>query len=198
MTALALEAERIAALNALRILDTAPEPDYDDLARLAALVCAAPIAIVTLVDSHRQWFKACIGLPIRETPRDVAFCNHTITQDDLFVVADATTDPRFQGNPLVTGAPHIRFYAGMPLTVPEGHRLGTLCVIDVVPRSLTACQSDALRALARQVVAQLRLRRHAEEMELIAAEKQQLAADLLLCDARFQAISGRARPSPFE
>jgi CheY-like chemotaxis protein len=153
------EAERLQALCDYGVLDTLPEQAYDDIAGLAALVCHAPIALVSLVDDRRQWFKARFGLSAPETPRELAFCAHTIQQGDLLVVPDAAADPRFASNPLVTGDPRIRFYAGAPLTTPDGHNLGTLCVLDRSPRTLTALQREALRALARQAMAQLELRR---------------------------------------
>ena len=155
------EAERLAALREYDVLDTPPEPAYDDLARLAARLCGAPIALVTLVDENRQWFKAAVGLELRATPREHSFCARAIAQPvpGLMVVPDATADERFRRNPLVTGEPHIRFYAGAPLVAPGGHALGTLCVIDREPRIATDDVTASLEALARQVVAQLELRR---------------------------------------
>ncbi len=152
------EPARLAALRRLNVLDTPPEAGFDDLTRLAATICGTPVAVVSLVDADRQWFKSCVGLDATETPRDVAFCAHAICRPELLVVPDATADERFADNPIVTGEPHIRFYAGMPLVIPGGHAVGTLCVIDYTPRTLTPAQTDALRALARQVVAQLQLR----------------------------------------
>ncbi len=159
------EAERLDALRSFGVLDTQPEQEYDDLTRLAAAICGTPIALVSLVDPCRQWFKSRVGLDATETHRDIAFCTHAIVQNNLFVVPDAAADVRFKDNPLVTGEPHIRFYAGMPLPTPEGHNLGTLCVIDRVPRTLTDVQVDALRVLARQVVAQLVLRQQLRSTE---------------------------------
>jgi diguanylate cyclase len=181
MTADPHESERLDALRRLHVLDTPPERDYDDLTRLAATICGTPISLVSLIDFDRQWFKSRHGIDAVETPRAWAFCDHAIRRPDLFVVPDATADERFADNPLVTGDPYIRFYAGMPLTTAEGHALGTLCVIDRTPRTLSAEQADALRVLARQVVAHLRLRRKAAALERAEAERR-------ASDERFRAI----------
>ena len=155
------EAKRLKVLWQYDVLDTVPEAMFDDLTELAASICEAPIALVSLVDEDRQWFKSAQGISERETSRDVSFCAHAICQPDLFVVPDARKDPRFKDNPLVVGEPGIRFYAGMPLNTPDGYALGTLCVIDKKTRTLTAFQRRALHLLARVVVSQLELRRRA-------------------------------------
>ena len=153
------EPARLKALRDAGLLDTAPEPAFDDIARLAAHLCGAPIALVSLVETDRQWFKARVGLDVCQTGRDVSFCAHALGRRGLFVVPDARMDPLFADNPLVTGEPHIRFYAGAPLITPEGHALGALCVIDRVPRTLTPDQEEALLSLGRLVMAQMALRR---------------------------------------
>lgn len=147
------EAGRLAALMGLNVLDTQPEAEFDALVQQAAAHFAVPISLVSLVDADRQWFKAAVGLPAcHETPRAQAFCDHAIRDAGVLVVPDAAADPRFADNPLVTGAPNIRFYAGAPLTLPEGARLGTLCVIDTVPRpDFSPEAAAALTALAEAV-----------------------------------------------
>jgi len=167
------EAERLEALRRYQILDTQSEAVFDDLAALASYICGTPIALVSLVDSDRQWFKAKVGLDASETPRDISFCGHTILANDTLVVEDALADSRFADNPLVTLDPKIRFYAGAKLTTSDGHALGSLCVIDRVPHQLTAAQKEALEALSRQVVAQMEYKRNVLEMAEIIAERQQ-------------------------
>ncbi len=159
-----LERERLRVLHQFGVLDTAPEVAFDDLAALAGQLCGTPIALVSLVDEDRQWFKARLGLDVCETSRESSFCAHALGSPDLFVVADTWLDPRFADNPLVTGEPGIRFYAGAPLVTWGGATLGTLCVIDVVPRTLSPRQLEQLRMLGRQVVDQLELRRQREEL----------------------------------
>jgi GAF domain-containing protein len=145
------EAERLAALHAYDILDTPPEQEFDDLARIAAHVCAAPIALVSFLAEDRQWFKAEIGFGRRETPIELAFCFHAVHQPQLFVVPDARQDARFAGNPLVTGEPHLRFYAGALIFSALGTPIGSLCVFDYEPRlGITVAQGEILIALARQ------------------------------------------------
>lgn len=154
------EEARIAALEKYAILDTDPEQSFDDLTLLASYICKTPIALISLVDEDRQWFKARVGLDARETSRDIAFCSTAILQSDIFVVPDALKDERFRNNPLVVSHPNIRFYAGAPLITEEGYALGTLCVVDRTPRDLAPEQKDALKALTRLVLAQLEFRRN--------------------------------------
>ena len=154
------EQARLAELAALHIMDSEEDEAYDELTRMAASFCEAPIALISLVDEQRQWFKGRVGLQARETPREHAFCAHAIKEpEQIMQVPDATLDARFAVNPLVTGEPGIRFYAGAPLRSSSGHALGTLCVIDRKPRHLTADQLDALRTLAASVVERLEARR---------------------------------------
>ena len=160
------EARRLEALESYQVLDTANEQAYDDLTSLAAAICRTPIALISLVDSGRQWFKSRVGLPVAETPRELAFCSHAILQPDhVLEVPDTLLDTRFSENALVTGDPHIRFYAGAPLVSLEGMPLGTICVIDREPRTLMDVERKALQSLARQVVAQLELRRTVAGLE---------------------------------
>jgi PAS domain S-box-containing protein len=176
MSARLSEDERLAVLREFAVLDTPSEREFDDLTALVAAICDVPVALVSLVDADRQWFKSRVGLEATETPRAVSFCAHAIMGGpDVMVVPDAPADPRFADNALVTGAPHIRFYAGVPLVSAEGAGLGTLCVIDTRPRELSPRQLEALRVLGRQVQAQLELRRRmaaVARLELNAAEAQ--------------------------
>jgi tRNA A-37 threonylcarbamoyl transferase component Bud32 len=153
------EASRIAALLSCGILDSQPEPSFNHIAQLASMLCGTPIALVSLVDESRQWFKARVGLSACETSRDASFCAHAIHEEAPFVVPDTLLDLRFADNPLVTGDPLIRFYAGVPLRLDGKYGVGTLCVIDRVPRELSAAQLDALKLLAQQVTTELGLRR---------------------------------------
>jgi GAF domain-containing protein len=153
-----LEANRIAALDRYAILDTEPEDAFDALVVLAAYVCKTPMAMLSLVDDHRQWFKSKVGVQIRETPRESSICAHAIKQSELFIVPDTQEDERFRESPLVVDEPHIRFYAGAPLINEEGFALGTLCVVDRQPRVLDEEQKEALSALRKLAVGQMELR----------------------------------------
>ena len=175
------EAERLAALREYHILDTAAEPAYDDITALAAYLCDVPIAMISLVDESRQWFKSKLGLNEQETPRDVAFCAHAILQTEPLIVRDALKDARFADSALVTRSPHIRFYAGFPLASPEGFALGTLCAIDRKPRKLSADQMIAMKALARQVMELLELRRVSRRMAEVLDKLKILHGLLPIC-----------------
>ncbi|MGF9758285.1 HWE histidine kinase domain-containing protein [Microvirga sp. 0TCS3.31] len=159
------ETDRLATLRSYGVLDTPPEPAFDDLVQLAARACQTPVALISLVDERRQWFKAEVGLGVRETPLDRSICLSAMLLPGLTIVPDLTEDPRFARNPLVTGEPHLRFYAGAVLRTPDGVPLGALCVLDHVPRSLTEDQADTLALLARQVMSQLELRRAIAERD---------------------------------
>jgi signal transduction histidine kinase len=175
------DARRVEALRDYRILDSAPEETFDNITQLATELLGMPIALVSLVDDRRQWFKSRVGLEPSETPREDAFCGHAIWQREPLQVPDATRDPRFDHNPLVVGSPHIRFYCGVPLRTPQGHGLGTLCVIDRVPRELSADQLAVLRRLARQVELELELRRRLELLgDAVKQGRQALRAKQLL------------------
>ncbi len=172
------QSERLAALRRLAILDTPRERDFDEIAELASRLCGTPIAVINLVDEHRQWFKAEIGLGIRETPLETSICAHAILQPGLTVIRDTLEDPRLLDNPLCAGEPHLRFYAGALLSSDEGLPLGTLCVLDHQPRDLDAGQRFALDVLARQVVTQLKLRQLAREEALARSCADQRAEAL--------------------
>ncbi len=153
------EAARLEALRQYSILDTPTEQAYDDITALAAFICDVPIALVSLVDADRQWFKSSVGLEVRETSRDVSFCAHAILGDRILIVGDTLKDERFADNPFVACAPKIRFYAGVPLVTPEKQIIGTLCVVDHQPRALSKRQQESLESLSRQVVTLLELQR---------------------------------------
>jgi GAF domain-containing protein len=154
------EEERLKALRELDLLDTEPEEEFDELVQRAAEATGAPIAVMTLLDEARQWFKARVNLELESTDRDLAFCAHAIlSPEDLTIVPDTLEDERFNDNLLVTEDPNIRFYAGAPIFTPDGYPIGTLCVIDAAPRGLSDEQADALRALAKEVSKQIERRR---------------------------------------
>lgn len=180
------EADRLEALRNYQILDTPPEAAFDDLVRLAAYICGTPVSLMSLIDAERQWFKAKAGdMDIAETRRDIAFCQYAMMAEDVFEVHDAQLDPLFRQNPLVTNDPNIRFYAGAALITPEGLPLGTICAIDTEPRHLTVQQRDALRILAKEVVAHLELRRARLQLE---QETQKLEGLLRLANDRAQSM----------
>jgi diguanylate cyclase (GGDEF)-like protein len=145
------EAARLGTLRSLGILDTPPEERFDRITRIAKRLFGVPIALVSLVDENRQWFKSCVGLDASETSREISFCGHAILGDEIFIIPDAAEDDRFADNPLVVGEPNIRFYAGYPLSAPNGRKLGTLCVIDQQPRKLGNEDVEALKDLASMV-----------------------------------------------
>src|SRR5882672_10806045 len=172
------EKQRLKVLWQYCVLDTMPEEIFDDLTELAARICEAPVAMITLVDEDRQWFKAKVGVSINETSRDISFCAHAITQPGLFIVPDATRDERFAKNPLVKSDPKVRFYAGAPLITPDGYALGTLCIIDKVPRELRPDQRQALIILARHVVSQLELRRRSRDLTSVRTEHKKAQSEV--------------------
>jgi len=171
------EKARVQALRRYKILDTDPEKAFDDLTILASSICNTPVALISVIDSDRQWFKSKVGVDITETPLEVSFCAVAIKQPDLFVVPDASKDPRFSSNPFVVSEPRIRFYAGAPYTSSDGHPLGTLCVVDTVPRQLTPSQETALLALSRQVQAQFELRKNLIELRDALEERDHAEAE---------------------
>jgi GAF domain-containing protein len=190
------EQERLAALRGYEILDTEPEAGFDDLTLLASFVCQTPVALISLVDADRQWFKSKVGVTFTETSRDIAFCASAILQPDVFIVPDTREDERFAQNPLVVSEPKVRFYAGATLTT-NGHALGTLCVVDRVPRELTPEQVEALKALSRQVLAQLELRRNLVRLEQslkardrAEAEKERTLRDLKAALGNIRTLEG--------
>ena len=170
---------RLAALHSCGILDTPYEEAFDDITRLIAEICDAPIAVVNLIDRDRQWFKSEVGLGVRETPLPISICAHAILQPDVFIVPDTLSDERFAQNPLVLGDPRLRFYAGALLQTQTGEPIGTLCVLDTVPRNLSPKQVNALRVLARETMTQIELRQRVREQEVLIAEREAARTELV-------------------
>jgi GAF domain-containing protein len=185
------EPERLAHLQSLKILDTPPEEDFERITLLASHICETPIALISLIDSDRQWFKSKIGLSLTETSRDIAFCAHAIMQADITIVSDATKDARFAANPLVRSEPKIRFYAGAPLVTADKLALGTLCVMDHVPRKLSAEQAEALRALSGLVMSHLELRRQQNVLKQAVLEERRRQRTLQKSKTSVEAVSRR-------
>ena len=168
------ERQRLAALHEYQILDTLPEADYDRIVKVASQACDTPIALISLVDSERQWFKASVGLDAEETPRDVSFCTHAVAAEQTLLVEDASADGRFSNNPLVRSDPNIRFYCGVPIRGYSGHCLGTLCVIDQKPREMASTELETLQDLARHVEVLLELRRNSRRVEELMLQRAHL------------------------
>ncbi len=184
------EEARLRALQETGLLDSAPDSRFDRFTRLASAVTGAPITLISLIDANRQWFKSCIGLGAKETPREYAFCDHAIRQTGLFVIPDATADARFADNPLVTGEPHIRFYAGAPLILSNGFAIGTLCVIDTVPRhDLSDAQRESLIDLAHLVVREVEADGEAKNRETAISELQHRISNMFGQMAGLMALS---------
>ncbi len=196
-TAVELEAQRLLAVRATHLLDTPAEEAYDDLVQLAASICDAPISLITLVDQDRQWFKARFGVETAATSRDISFCSIAIQQDGYFVVPDLREDPRFAANPLVTGEHQLRFYASYPLSNETGDKLGTLCVLDRIPRSLTSSQQNALRVLAGQVMTQIDLRMQLRALDQVLQERECVARELEVTETRFRAFMDASPAATF-
>ncbi len=184
------EDARLRALARYQILDTVPEREFDALTEIAAHILDVPIVLISIVAADRQWFKARHGLDVSETPRDVSFCGHAVAAKATLIVPDALADARFADNPLVTGDPHVRFYAGVPLETPEGQALGTLCAIDRQPRELTAEQKRLLEMLARQAIALLALRRRTLELEAAELERKRLTHEIVTLLDHMPALIG--------
>jgi DNA-binding LytR/AlgR family response regulator len=188
------EPERLEALRSYHILDTEPERVFDELTQLAAFICGTPMASVSFIDKNRQWLKSQVGMSEREVPRQYAFCQHAMLATKLYEINDAQADPLFANNPLVTGDPHIRFYAGAPLLSAEGQPLGTLCTVDTVPRALSEEQREALAILARQVMSHLELRRARIQLD---EERQKLEGVIRMANNSGEALYTGSRNEIF-
>jgi DNA-binding LytR/AlgR family response regulator len=188
------EHERLEALHRYGIIDTEPEPVFNDLAQLAAYVCGTPMALVSLLDAKRLWLKASVGIDISELPLEQTFCQYTLRVNNLFEIPDTQADARYANNPMVAGAPHIRFYVGVPLLTPDGQPLGTLCAFDTVPRTLSTDQREALWLLARQAMAHLELRR---TRLLLDDERQKLEGVIRLAGRTDALVPASSRPEIF-
>ena len=182
------EGRRLEALRRTGLLDSPPEPEFDEVVQVAAAICGTPISLISLVDEKRQWFKASVGLDVRETSREVSFCDHAIRQPSPLVVEDTTRDPRFCDNPFVAVKDGVRFYAGVPVRSPDGQPLGSLCVVDRRPRELTREQQAALKVLADQVSARIELRMQRLMLQRALADAEEARAKLAVADRRFQAF----------
>ncbi len=191
------EKKRLKVLWEYEVLDTVPEELFDDLTELAARICEAPIALISLVDEKRQWFKSRVGTTLQETSREISFCSRAIEHTGLFVVEDARKDERFANSPLVTTEPGIRFYAGAPLLTPDGYALGTLCVIDREPRHLKPDQERALTILARHVVSQLELRRRSRQLADARAENEKNQSQIQRLEGKLADARRKSR-APFK
>ena len=182
------EADRLAALRDYGILDSPPEQAFDDLARLAAQTCSAPIALISFVDAERVWLKAHLGVTTTEIPRHESLCAHAILSPHRFLVSDLRADPRYRNHPAVTGAEALRLYAGVPLTAPGGYAVGVLCVLDREPRELEPRQLEALEIIARQVITHLELRRNLRRLEQSLGDHERAETALRLAETRYRSI----------
>lgn len=181
------EKQRLEKLRSYEILDSIEEAAYDDITLIAAQICEAPIALISLLDVDRQWFKSRVGISVHQMPRNIAFCAHAIlSPEEVLIVPDAQKDDRFANNPIVVAAPEIRFYAGAPLVTPDGFALGSLCVVDYQPRQLSDSQVSALKALSRQIVSQLELRRNLKELAQETIDRQQAEAQVRQLNAQLE------------